>query len=60
MGPVAYAAQVAFVTKHLFARVSSSAVHFGAFVLLDSRHVNYGQILTGEMKIALVRLKKRG
>jgi len=60
MGPVAYATQVVFVTKHLFAQVSSSEVCFGAFLLLDLWHVNYGQILTGKMKIALERLKECG
>ena len=40
------------VTKHLFAQISSSEVHFGVFLLLDLWHVNYGQILTGKMKIA--------
>lgn len=40
------------VTKHLFAQISSSEVYFGAFLLLDLWHVNYGQILTGKMKIA--------
>lgn len=39
------------VSKHLFAQVSSSAVHFGVFVLLDLWQVSYGQILTGKMKI---------
>jgi len=38
--------------QHLFAQVSSSIVHFGAFMLLDLWQVNYGQILTGKMKIA--------
>ena len=34
MGPVACITQVVLVTKHLCTRVSSSAVRFGAFVLL--------------------------
>ena len=38
--------------KYLFARISSSVVALGLFMLLDTRQVSYRQILTGKMKIA--------
>ena len=46
------------LTQRLFAQASSSAVHFGAFVLLGLWQVSYPQILTGKMKIAKAFYKK--
>lgn len=54
MGPVVLWGNPLGITKHLFDLASSSMVRLGVSLLLGLCRVNYGQILTGEMKIAPV------